>query len=1528
MSRPLNITDNIIGYLSLEAEKISSNVEINNQYKIEIINAISEILLKILDISNEEFRVASIRPDPVGPTGSGPVVASAAGIGPSLESLFKYDANKKSSQIYEILSNCNEKEMSLFKVFLKHKSVDRLLDKEYVQKNDCKEYRTTTFPSFILLFTYPILAILPRWLIRKYPALKRLVNSLFIYPRSNFISTGGTFYTFLFLCLFQLYGQEMALNVGKCLVDSIANEISGNYTTVDGLSTALVDANFNATKFVSCSNKDYNFDSSNNSNIIITCCLFILLIIMFLSKIKEEHDEFKAKGKELVVHESETDLSYKDRIKMKKLCFRKPSKQSGQENNSYSSMSPKNYLKNPRKFTNRSYNYFFDIWNKIDIMCLIFTSLYLVVTFILLVIGILLAHTKLIEKIDQPYKYLKGIVNCQKILVIPTVIGYCLSMSQLCIVSKTLGNATEATIIMATRAISYIGVVSFYWIGLFFLGTIIIDASFLEVSATFGKIVFGIAEYSDFSPIFLKDTPGVIYFILSLVIMIVLTMNGLISIMTLSLNNDISDEKTRQRENYNRWKWLNNRQPWFRPFNLFFKDFDMIEEQICEDSTEHIVDRDDKLYTSSRRSYVVENKTNNDDTSESVIVAILYLLDLPNVENLVIKSVQNDQVKETVLSTILDMNISNKTVLKRLNTYFNDNPVSLIGNPKLLNQIISTGNDQMLKQPSVKLAIQKVSEDHDDDTNNPFDDFMKYAQNNIKDPQVPYKVSSGETLTKNRKIYDFLEKICRISAEKDIDLTGLLKKIVVCNINLDIDKCIKIINNKSLKRRGIKLSEVRVQMDKKACGVFNNTMQTSTRQEVQEAQGTQEKEALDRALQVDETKHGATETQTLAVESSLLNYAIASKTTIPETISLLLLKFQCKPDFHTFLLLALSRKEICESFKDGRKKLYEKFEKERKRADNNSLYKHNLNKLNNREYPSFEVPDCLQDRNFLHSILKRINLNQKILKLNDLRSFFDVIYREGHYQKLQDNDSFFNYVDNETDGNNIIHTFLNRDDLHETIVSCNNSVCVMKSLDQQSVRKKLLETNNSNLTPLAVYSKKKLKVCDDKAHNKIDYDMTLIIKYVAETQPKALEKTCQDSFTPLADIIITQKSVRTFKNILEIYYKYSRNSLKLQLFKVSHKLYLHSKYETDLNYFMIAILYGKFEVIETILDFYKEKSENENELNFYENVAHQTNQGNSVFHFIGKMSCLLDHHDVTDTIEMVEKIIEKIFKFCDNGSDSNREIQGKKLKLPSILRRLNVKLIKPRKYASALMTKDPKNAKKFKMVADTFKKFEDKEIQAGSDNRTNYEIFKNFLVFGRGYETWQDAIDKEGRKFNQMMTVCFKDPNLRFLGKTAVHLCSIMNLSKYFDELDDYKDTENKHGGQDQDQESENELTNIQPDCIGTSPDKNSSGFSRENLSAGSIDSPSNQAIQTDVMPFRIEKLKCLLKTKISQVRDNEGLLPVYYAVSSNRLDIVKILFKHCNMEKVWKHAKGLGWWWVFCGFKKIIKRSSFAVRL
>jgi len=119
-----------------------------------------------------------------------------------------------------------------------------------------------------------------------------------------------------------------------------------------------------------------------------------------------------------------------------------------------------------------------------------------------------------------------------------------------------------------------------------------------------------------------------------------------------------------------------------------------------------------------------------------------------------------------------------------------------------------------------------------------------------------------------------------------------------------------------------------------------------------------------------------------------------------------------------------------------------------------------------------------------------INLNQKILKLNDLKSFFDVIYREGHYQKLQDNDSFFNYVDNETDGNNIIHTFLNRDDLHETIVSCNNSVCVMKSLDQQSVRKKLLETNNSNLTPLAVYSKKKLKVCDDKAHNKIDYDMT------------------------------------------------------------------------------------------------------------------------------------------------------------------------------------------------------------------------------------------------------------------------------------------------------------------------------------------------------------------------------------------------------------------------------------------------------
>lgn len=203
-----------------------------------------------------------------------------------------------------------------------------------------------------------------------------------------------------------------------------------------------------------------------------------------------------------------------------------------------------------------------------------------------------------------------------------SVFMLCSQLTQVFYLSKVLGNATEATLLMLTWALAYIVIVLFYLAGMIFLGMHVWEASWQKVGYELFKYLSSFGDYkeirclissinnnrtilegtSKFDPI--NDIPCVfdpnldivpskaLFFILFFLLIIVILLNGLISIMTTTLDDDMAAATARQRLNFNRYNMMvyeGNMDFSPNPFNL-------LKEFISKDTVVRFKNRCLKFY--------------------------------------------------------------------------------------------------------------------------------------------------------------------------------------------------------------------------------------------------------------------------------------------------------------------------------------------------------------------------------------------------------------------------------------------------------------------------------------------------------------------------------------------------------------------------------------------------------------------------------------------------------------------------------------------------------------------------------------------------------------------------------------------------------------------------------------------------------------------------------------------------------------------------------------------------------------------
>ena len=149
---------------------------------------------------------------------------------------------------------------------------------------------------------------------------------------------------------------------------------------------------------------------------------------------------------------------------------------------------------------------------------------------------------------------------------------------------SNFGNATEATIVMAIWALRYLGIAMIYFIAFCYLGTnILLDQSLYDMGATLTRIIFGFVDPDVIDPFIDQNYEGHFFIGMYLIIIFIIVLNGLISIMMMSLEEDMSEANSRQRLNFTRYRFLKFEAEcdfWPIPFNIFAWVFGVF--RICD----------------------------------------------------------------------------------------------------------------------------------------------------------------------------------------------------------------------------------------------------------------------------------------------------------------------------------------------------------------------------------------------------------------------------------------------------------------------------------------------------------------------------------------------------------------------------------------------------------------------------------------------------------------------------------------------------------------------------------------------------------------------------------------------------------------------------------------------------------------------------------------------------------------------------------------------------------------------------------
>mgnify|MGYP003327359400 CR=1 FL=1 len=90
------------------------------------------------------------------------------------------------------------------------------------------------------------------------------------------------------------------------------------------------------------------------------------------------------------------------------------------------------------------------------------------------------------------------------------VLSSCIQITQVFALRKSLGNATEATIIMGIGAVKYLMIAGIYWIAFTYIGSTVIAhyKSYYEVTAELMRIILGLVDPDIIDP-YWDQNPGV-----------------------------------------------------------------------------------------------------------------------------------------------------------------------------------------------------------------------------------------------------------------------------------------------------------------------------------------------------------------------------------------------------------------------------------------------------------------------------------------------------------------------------------------------------------------------------------------------------------------------------------------------------------------------------------------------------------------------------------------------------------------------------------------------------------------------------------------------------------------------------------------------------------------------------------------------------------------------------------------------------------------------------------------------------------
>lgn len=178
------------------------------------------------------------------------------------------------------------------------------------------------------------------------------------------------------------------------------------------------------------------------------------------------------------------------------------------------------------------------------------------------------------------------------------MITSCFNLAQVLLYSEKLGNTTEATINMIFAVMDYFVVLAIIILGFVLSGHVLFmdesarsypnsnlvfnstespqyyhsvsDICWLGFKAVTG--IFEVTEFTDGEDRMDFTRKEKIYWGVFFILIVIICINGMVSIMTLSLDTDMSDEATRQRSNYTKYNLMKFHQEWDYwplPFNLF-----------------------------------------------------------------------------------------------------------------------------------------------------------------------------------------------------------------------------------------------------------------------------------------------------------------------------------------------------------------------------------------------------------------------------------------------------------------------------------------------------------------------------------------------------------------------------------------------------------------------------------------------------------------------------------------------------------------------------------------------------------------------------------------------------------------------------------------------------------------------------------------------------------------------------------------------------------------------------------------------